>query len=370
MQNAKGELQNSTLTQNLQSSRETPPPQIRSISLDIALTSRCPLSCRYCTVEKAPTPELSAERWDRVIGSIAGLASIESVSLEGGEPLLRPDLAQILASALRHARRVKIVTGGALPCRLPERLVSDPRFSFEVSLDGPPPIHDFLRHQSFDRAFRFFRECVRTGVRVRFRTVISRYNLPFYESWLEEMDRLCESGGQEVGFFFDTLIPPRALSGQGGPVPRAPSRNFPAGFLVPSPREIAKLFGRVKAGRFRGLSFCQDEPLRGCRPLESPCVSFDPAGHFSFCCESPNGFGSFLDRPPETCLALLAQTHRNLPCRACSNYGPEICSGCWSGQKCGMVGHWGFAHCRELADTLAAGKLSFPNPAPTPPPPF
>jgi len=328
------------------------------ISLDLALTSRCPLSCRYCTVEKKRARELGAEEWAEIIGSFARLRTIEAISLEGGEPFSRGDLTQILASALQHARRVKIVTGGGVLSCLPASLVSDPRFSFEVSLDGPPTIHNFLRDQSYDRAIRFLGECLRAGIRVRFRTVISRHNMTFYEPWLEELDRTCEGGKEKIGFFFDTIIPPRSLSGPSGSMGRAPLRDFPVHFLVPSPLEVRGLFARVKGRMFRNLFFQQDEPIRGCRPVESPFLSFDPAGVYSLCCESPGGLGSIAAQSPEVCLSRLDQAFQDLPCHACPCYGAEICLGCWSGQKCGMVGHWAFTHCRELADI--AGKRSFP----------
>ncbi len=328
------------------------------ISLDIALTSRCPLSCRYCTVEKAPSRELSSEQWEEIIASISGLRTIESISLEGGEPFSREDLAEILSSALCHARQVKVVTNGVFPSQLPNSLVFDPRFCFEVSLDGPPPIHNFLRDRSYDQGFRFLRECLRTGIRVRFRTVISRHNLPFYENWLEELDRSFERGEEKIGFFFDTIIAPRALSGKGGSRRRASMRDFPAGILVPSPLEILALFRKLKARTFRNLCFLQNEPIRGCRAAVSPSLSFDPAGIYSFCCESPNGFGLILDHSPEACLSLLEHAFQNLPCRTCPCYGEDMCLGCWTGQKCGMVGHWGVAHCRELVTTM--GREYFP----------
>ena len=363
-------MQNGTLISDFPPSPRIPLRQTRGVSLDIALTSRCPLSCRYCTVEKAATRELRAEQWGKIIGAIAGLRTIEAISLEGGEPLSREDLAEILGPSLRHARRVKIVTGGVIPSRLPDLLVADPRFSFEVSLDGPPAIHNFLRDQSYEPAFRFLRECLRTGTRARFRTVISRHNLPVYESWIEELDRFFEAGGEKIGFFFDTIIAPRALSGQGGSTPRVPVRDFPAHILVPSPLEVRGLYGRVKKRRFRNLFFLQDEPIRGCRAVESPCISLDPAGVYSFCCESPNGLGAIVDSSPEACLSQLDRAFQTLPCHVCPSYGVEICSGCWTGQKCGMVGHWGFAHCRALVKTMEEKKFPFLHPTPNPLPPF
>jgi MoaA/NifB/PqqE/SkfB family radical SAM enzyme len=336
------------------------------VSLDVALTSRCPLSCRYCTVAKTPTRELTSRQWRKIFREIGELKTIAAISLEGGEPFLREDLVEILAPALHHARQVKIVTGGSIASRLPRSLVFDPRFHFEVSLDGPAPIHNFLRGQSYPDAFRFLRDCLHAGIRVRFRTVISRHNLPYYEAWLGDLDRSLARGEEKIGFFFDTIIAPRTLGGQGGTIPRASLRDFSAAFLVPSPLEMQGLFSRVKSRTFRNLSFLQNEPLRGCRAAESPSLSFDPAGIYSFCCETSKGLGSILDPSPAVCLSLLDRAFQGLACRTCPCYGDGVCLGCWTGQKCGMVGHWGVAHCRELMNTVKGKTLSFRHPAPTP----
>lgn len=350
-------MQNRILIPKFSSSPRVPPDPTQSVSLDVALTSRCPLSCRYCTVAKAPTRELTSGQWGKIFRDLAELKIIAAISLEGGEPFVREDLAEILASALHHARQVKIVTGGSVPSRLPGSLVSDPRFHFEVSLDGPAPLHNFLRDQSHAQAFHFLRDGLRAGIRVRFRTVISRHNLPYYETWLGDLDRFFEMGEEKVGFFFDTIIAPRTLGGQGGSLPRASVRDFPADLLVPSPLEIQGLFSRIKSRTFRNLRFLQNEPLRGCRAAESPSLSFDPAGIYSFCCESPNGMGSILDHAPAVCLSLLDQAFQGLPCRICSCYGEEVCLGCWTGQKCGMVGYWGVTHCRELVNIMVGEEL-------------
>ena len=46
----------------------TPAPGARNaITVDIALTSACPLRCRFCTVAKTPVPELSAPQWRRAL---------------------------------------------------------------------------------------------------------------------------------------------------------------------------------------------------------------------------------------------------------------------------------------------------------------
>ncbi len=45
--------------------------QRTGLVLDIALTSRCPLHCRYCSVERMPLEELDETQWQKVVSSFA-----------------------------------------------------------------------------------------------------------------------------------------------------------------------------------------------------------------------------------------------------------------------------------------------------------
>src|SRR5512133_2898186 len=126
------------------------------ISVDIALTSACPLRCRFCTVAKTPVAELSASQWRRVLADLAQLRPITLVSIEGGEPLVRPDVGEVVAVGLACAEVVKLVTGGAVPFEaLPLGLARSERFLLEVSVDGPRPVHDYLRDGSHEMAWDF-----------------------------------------------------------------------------------------------------------------------------------------------------------------------------------------------------------------------
>ena len=78
-------------------------------------------------------------------------------------------------------------------------------------------------------------DCIRRRIRVRFRTVISRHNLSFYETWVAEMDRRMEGVEEKIGFFFDTLIAPLPLLNAGGFMKRAAMREYPVIGLIPSP---------------------------------------------------------------------------------------------------------------------------------------
>ncbi|GAB7180574.1 radical SAM protein [Kitasatospora sp. Ki12] len=78
------------------------------LGLIAELTYRCPLQCTYCAnpLELARyRAELDTGQWLRVLDQARGLGVLQ-LHLTGGEPLLRPDLAQLVA----HARDLGLYT--------------------------------------------------------------------------------------------------------------------------------------------------------------------------------------------------------------------------------------------------------------------
>ncbi|MFI0404466.1 pyrroloquinoline quinone biosynthesis protein PqqE [Actinomadura sp. 3N508] len=78
------------------------------------VTHACPLHCPYCSnplelVRKSA--ELSTADWARVFGEAADLGVVQA-HVSGGEPLLRPDLAEIVAAAQRAGVYTQLVTSG------------------------------------------------------------------------------------------------------------------------------------------------------------------------------------------------------------------------------------------------------------------
>ncbi len=339
------------------------------VSLDLALTSRCPLRCRYCSIQKIPYPELRASEWIRIVESFARLHPVKLISLEGGEPFLRPDLSAILEACLNVAEKVKIVTSGVVPLEsLPLNLFHHPRFFLELSLDGPREVHNILRDGSWHRAWSFLKSGLERRIQIGLRSVISTHNLPFMESWLAHLDRQMKAFGQDVAFRYDTILSPQAMAGVGGCLARAGLRAYPVQGLLPSPREMWELFRNLKTRSFARIRIPQSEPLRGCGFARCAGVSFDPAGVFSFCCEAPRGLGWARRTCAEHCLSLLDAAVRNRPCRGCPHFQKGLCHGCWTGQKCGMVGYWGAGSCQALYDRMIQSKVSLPRKPPHPHP--
>ncbi|MFD7134676.1 pyrroloquinoline quinone biosynthesis protein PqqE [Streptomyces sp. NPDC059894] len=89
-------------------------PVARPWALLAELTHACPLHCPYCSnpVELARrSGELSTGEWADVLRQAAALGVVHT-HLSGGEPLLRPDLEEIVAAAEAAGIYTQLVTSG------------------------------------------------------------------------------------------------------------------------------------------------------------------------------------------------------------------------------------------------------------------
>ncbi len=86
------------------------------------LTYRCPLQCPYCSnpldINRADT-ELTTAEWQTVMRQ-AGECGVLQLHLSGGEPCVRPDLEEILQSAVEAGLYTNLITSGVTLTR--ERL--------------------------------------------------------------------------------------------------------------------------------------------------------------------------------------------------------------------------------------------------------
>ncbi len=109
--------------------------------LRISLTDHCNLRCTYCMpAEGVPwlprNTLLSATELMRIV-EIAVAEGVTEVRLTGGEPLLRPDVVDIVAAinSIEHAPEISITTNGIMLPRLAERLAGAGLARVNVSLD-------------------------------------------------------------------------------------------------------------------------------------------------------------------------------------------------------------------------------------------
>ncbi len=92
---------------------KTPPPA-PPVALLAELTHRCVLKCPYCSnpleLERR-SAELDTATWLRVIDEAAALGVLQ-ISFSGGEPMLRPDIAALVARAVERGLYTNLITSG------------------------------------------------------------------------------------------------------------------------------------------------------------------------------------------------------------------------------------------------------------------
>ncbi|HLN00576.1 MAG TPA: pyrroloquinoline quinone biosynthesis protein PqqE [Bryobacteraceae bacterium] len=84
------------------------------LSLIAEITHRCPLHCVYCSNPlemQARQCELPTEIWANVFASAAQLGILQ-LHLTGGEPLARPDLSELIATARKASLYTNLITSG------------------------------------------------------------------------------------------------------------------------------------------------------------------------------------------------------------------------------------------------------------------
>ena len=114
-------------------------------SLIWLITGRCNMACPHCYASRlSGAPEMSTEECLRVIREAAELG-VAYIGFAGGEPLLRPDLLQLMEEAVDLGVEVGVVTNGTLLTeRVAERLARV-EAHVTLSVDGDRATHESRR---------------------------------------------------------------------------------------------------------------------------------------------------------------------------------------------------------------------------------
>ena len=156
------------------------------------LTRACAFACKHCRAEAQPqrdANELSTEEAFRLVDQIREFGDPILV-ITGGDPMMRPDLYDILGYAVQRGLRTsltptttRLVTRQAL-ARVKEVGVR----RVAVSLDGPTAeVHDAFRgfSGSFEIATRIIKNVAEAGLSLQINTTVSRYNVQLLDQMAE-----------------------------------------------------------------------------------------------------------------------------------------------------------------------------------------
>jgi AdoMet-dependent heme synthase len=170
-----------------------------------------------------------------------------SINVTGGEPFLRKDLGQILASLRRNNFDLFILTNGTLIKEREAALLTEVQVKrVQVSLEGPETVHDNIRGKgSFKAAIRGVTHLLSQDLKVTLNLTLSSLNIDY----LEEIARLGASAGvQRVGF--SRLVP----SGRGlGLINSMLSKD-----------RIKEAYARIQAINISGVEIVTGDPIYSC----------------------------------------------------------------------------------------------------------
>jgi radical SAM protein with 4Fe4S-binding SPASM domain len=183
------------------------PPFIVSYSI----TTKCNLRCKHCysdSVEAAPD-ELSTEEALRFMDDLSRWG-IRLLVIDGGEPLCRPDVLDIVKYASSKGIRTTVGSNGTLIDEAMARKMLDAGVkAVAISVDAADAnTHDSFRGMTgaFEQTIRGMEACRATGLPFQLNMVIRKETM----SQLDDMLRLAVESGANAAEFFDLVAAGRA----------------------------------------------------------------------------------------------------------------------------------------------------------------
>ncbi len=151
-------------------------PKICVWEITLACNARC-LHCGSCAGDARPDELSTAEALDAV-RQLAALGCT-SVTLSGGEPLVRGDWPQLAAAIVDAGMRLEMVSNGLPVAAQADAIAAAGFFAVSLSVDGPAEVHDRLRGvpRAFEKLVDGARGLTARGVRIGAVTQVNRHNL-------------------------------------------------------------------------------------------------------------------------------------------------------------------------------------------------
>lgn len=157
-------------------------------SLDLEITNRCNLRCKYCshfTSAGDVSGDLPKEEWLKFFEELNRCAVMD-VCLSGGELFIREDIKELIEGVVRNRMRFSVLTNGTLVTdEISEFLVSTGRCnSVQVSIDGSIPMtHEVFRGKgTFAKALNGLKSLMKYNIPVTVRVTVHKYNIDDLEA--------------------------------------------------------------------------------------------------------------------------------------------------------------------------------------------
>ncbi|MFH1875147.1 MAG: radical SAM protein [Pseudomonadota bacterium] len=163
-------------------SQSSSPKPIFNLQMD--LTYCCNLSCRHCYQSSAISDknELSLSEWKEVLSQFENLTYklgvIPSVLLSGGEPLVWPNLNELIQYIYSKQIEISLLTNGTLVNSKFAVFLKKYNVQVQISIDGgDADSHDYFRGKgSFEKAAKGLEQLRVYNVPFVFQSVLQKYN--------------------------------------------------------------------------------------------------------------------------------------------------------------------------------------------------
>lgn len=185
-------------------------PLNKPTSIIINLTPNCVLRCKQCDIWKnPPARHLSLSDAQIIIDKVRSWLGPSYIFFAGGEPLLNPELPQMIKYAYKKGILSHVNSNAVLIDEKKAReLYSSHLFAISISLDGAiPQTHDYLRGKpgTFDKVIQAIKLLQKQGTRspsIYLNTVMMKDNV----GELESLVHLAKSNNTK-GITFQCLLP-------------------------------------------------------------------------------------------------------------------------------------------------------------------
>jgi len=177
-----------------------------------SITTKCNLKCKHCyseSVDQASPDELSTDEAFRLMDDLSRWG-IGLLIIDGGEPLCREDMLDIVKYASSKGIRSTIGSNGTLIDEgMARKMLDAGVMAIAISVDGAnAQTHDSFRGVAgaFEQTLKGIEACRNAGLPFQFNTVIRKETL----SQLGDMLRMAVGRGANAAEFFDLVVAGRA----------------------------------------------------------------------------------------------------------------------------------------------------------------
>ncbi len=163
------------------------------------VTGACNLKCIHCHAvsDKAHPDELSTDEGKKLIDMLAENSEFRTLIYTGGEPLVRPDIFELLKHSQQAGLANIIATNGTLiDEEMAFKLKDHGVVCNAISVDAAnAEIHDFVRNKpgAFELALRAIEATKKAGILLQINTTAMEYNMPHLPELIDFTDN-CGAG--------------------------------------------------------------------------------------------------------------------------------------------------------------------------------